>query len=416
MEVALSSFVLGQGFSMQPSNRKNLIILFFTLVVVMLGFGMAMPVFPFLITRLGGSGDEFGALIAVYSVMQLIFAPVWGSVSDRIGRKPVLLIGMLGTALSLVLIGLATDLWMLFVARILSGLLASAMLPTTMAYIGDSTSEQDRGGGIGQLGAAAGLGVILGPGIGGWLAGDSLTLPFFLAAGLSLGSLVLIAFLLPESLAPEARHRESKVSLVDFGELWRALFSPVGILLVVAFVVSFGAINFQAIFGLYALKKFNFDPGQVGTVLVVVGLTGAVVQGVMTGPVTRRWGEAAVIRFSFLTNALGFLVLLTANSYETVLLTTGVYTLAHGLLRPSVQALTSKRAVQGQGTIMGLNNSFMSLGQIAGPLWAGLLFDINVDMPYLSGAVIMLAGFIVSLCGISPGKTVSKLGTPSVVE
>jgi len=124
---------------MQTSNRKNLIILFFVLVVVMLGFGIAMPVFPFLITRLGGSGDEFGVLIAVYSVMQLVFAPVWGSISDRVGRKPVLVIGMFGTGLALLMIGLATELWMLFIARVLSGLLASAMLPTTMAYIGDST-------------------------------------------------------------------------------------------------------------------------------------------------------------------------------------------------------------------------------------------------------------------------------------
>jgi DHA1 family multidrug resistance protein-like MFS transporter len=392
-----SSFVLGQRFSMQTSNRKNLIILFFVLVVVMLGFGIAMPVFPFLITRLGGSGDEFGVLIAVYSVMQLVFAPVWGSISDRVGRKPVLVIGMFGTGLALLMIGLATELWMLFIARVLSGLLASAMLPTTMAYIGDSTSDEDRGGGIGQLGAAAGLGVILGPGIGGWLAGDSLTLPFFLAAGLSFAALILIALLLPESLSPEARKREGKVSVVDVGELWRALFSPIGILLVIAFIVSFGAVNFQAIFGLYALKKFNFDPGQVGTVLVIVGLTGAIVQGVMTGPVTKRWGEAAVIKVSFLTNALGFLVLLAANSYATVLLTTGVYILSHALLRPSVQALTSKRAALGQGAAMGLNNSFMSLGQIAGPLWAGFVFDINVDLPYLSGAVIMLVGFLIAL-------------------
>jgi DHA1 family multidrug resistance protein-like MFS transporter len=391
------------------SNRKNLIVLFFTLVVVMLGFGMAMPVFPFLITRLGGSGDEFGLLIAVYSVMQLVFSPVWGSLSDRVGRKPVLVIGMFGTGLSLLLTGLATELWMLFVARVLSGLLASAMPPTTMAYIGDSTSEQDRGGGIGQLGAAAGLGIILGPGIGGWLAGDSLVLPFFVAAGLSFASLVLIALLLPEALARDARQREGRVSAVDIGELWRALFSPSGILLVIAFIVSLGAINFQAIFGLYALKKFNFAPGQVGTVLVIVGLVGAIVQGALTGPVTRRWGEAAVIKFSFLTNALGFLVLLAANSYETVLLTTGVYILSHALLRPSVQALTSKRAALGQGAVMGLNNLFMSLGQIAGPLWAGFVFDLNVDLPYLSGAAIMLVGFLIARIWIIPIGTRADL-------
>jgi len=165
-------------------------------------------------------------------------------------------------------------------------------------------------------------------------------------------------------------------------------------------VVSFGATNFQAIFGLYALAKFELNPQQVGTVLVVASLTSAVLQGLLTGPVTRRWGEAAVIKTTLLTNAVGFLVLLLANSYATALLTSGVYILSHALLRPSIQALTSRRADADQGAAMGLNSSFMSLGQIAGPLWAGTVFDMNITYPYLSGAAIMLVGFLVSLVWI----------------
>src|SRR5512139_1230252 len=185
---------------MPPNNRKNLIILSFTLVVVTLGFGMVIPIFPFYIEELGATGSQYGLLIALYAIMQFLFAPVWGSLSDRVGRKPVLLVGIFGSGLTVLMFGLADQLWMLFASRLLAGLLASATMPAAMAYIGDSTSEVDRGGGIGKLGAAAGLGLILGPGLGGWLAGESLSTPFFIAAGLSMVSMLLIAVFLPESL------------------------------------------------------------------------------------------------------------------------------------------------------------------------------------------------------------------------
>jgi DHA1 family multidrug resistance protein-like MFS transporter len=390
---------------MPASNRKNLLILSFTLVVVTLGFGMVIPFFPFYIERLGASGSQYGALIAVYAIMQFIFAPFWGSLSDRVGRKPILLVGIFGGGLTMLMFGLASQLWMLFAARLLSGLLASATMPAAMAYIGDSTSEAERGGGIGKLGAAAALGLILGPGLGGWLAGESLSTPFFIAAGLSLISMLLIAALLSESLPPPAR-READAGLqtVNLRELRRALCGPIGGLLLMAFLVSLAATNFQAIFGLYALDKFGFDPQQIGTILVVTALVSALIQGTLTGPLTRRWPELRLIRIFLLTNAAGFLVLLTAEDYLSVLLTTGVYTLAHTLLRPVIQSLTSKRAPAGQGAAMGLNNAFISLGQIVGPLWAGVVFDINVNLPYISGAVILLAGFVISLFTISADR------------
>src|SRR5512136_95792 len=186
-------------------RNKNVVILSFALVVVTLGFGMVIPLFPFYIERMGGGGKELGLLVAVASFTELLFGPVWGSISDRTGRKPILMIGVLGYGLSLLFFGLATELWMLFAARALSGVLSSATLSTAMAFIGDSTTKEERGGGMGAIGAAAGLGVILGPGLGGWLAGDSLSTPFFVGAALSLVSVLLIALLVPETLSREAR-------------------------------------------------------------------------------------------------------------------------------------------------------------------------------------------------------------------
>ena len=150
--------------------RKNTLILGFTLLVVMLGYGMIQPIIPFLITQLGASGWDLGLLSSVYAAMQLVCAPFWGTLSDRIGRKPVLLIGVLGYAIAMLIFGLSTRFWMLFLARTASGVLSSATMPTAMAYLSDNLPEKQRGGAMGQLGAAVGLGVVLGPLLGGVLS------------------------------------------------------------------------------------------------------------------------------------------------------------------------------------------------------------------------------------------------------
>jgi len=385
------------------TSNKNVIILSFALVIVSLGFGMVIPIFPFYIERFGGGGKELGLLVAVAALTELIFGPVWGSLSDRVGRKPILMLGMMGYGLSSLLFGLATQLWMLYAARALSGVLSAATASTAMAYIGDSTSDEDRGGGMGILGAAGGLGLILGPGFGGWLGGVSLATPFFAATGLSLVTMLLILFLLPESLPQPARQRtNSKIKMIRLSELWGTLSSPIGILLFMAFLSSFGLANFEAVFGLYALEKFSYGPERVGMILAVVGLVSAAGK-VFTGALTGRWGDVAVIKTSLLTGSIGFLVLLLANTYPTILLATGFFVLSKTFLRPSVLSLTSQRATIGQGAAMGLSNSFMSLGRIVGPLWAGFAFDMNFNYPYLSGAAILFIGFLISLVWVTQG-------------
>ena len=389
---------------MNTSNRKNIAILSFALVIVTLGFGMVIPLFPFYIERMGGGGKELGLLVAVASFTELLFGPVWGSISDRVGRKPILMLGMLGYGLSSLLFGLSTELWMLYASRALSGVLSAATASTAMAYIGDSTSDEDRGGGMGILGAAGGLGLILGPGFGGWLGTVSIATPFFTAAGLSLVTMLLILFLLPESLPVQARQPgHSKIKTIQFNELWHALLSPIGILLFMAFLASFGLANFEAVFGLYALEKFSYGPERVGVILAVVGLVSTVGK-VFTGALTRRWGDASVIKTSLFAGSIGFLVLLLANTYPTILLATGFFILSKTFLRPAVFSLTSKRATIGQGAAMGLSNSFMSLGRIVGPLWAGFVFDVNFDYPYLSGAAILFVGFLISLVWVTQGE------------
>lgn len=388
------------------NNRRNLAILFFTMVVVMMGFGMVIPILPFYILEFGAGGSAMGLLMASYAIMQFIFSPVWGGISDRIGRRPVLMLGVIGFFLTQLLFGFATELWMLFASRILAGILSSATLPTAMAYIGDSTSERDRGGGMGIIGAAMGVGMVLGPGVAGWMATYSLAAPFFFAAGLSIVSLVLIFLLLPESLPVEKRMvGGSRIQGPQIRELWQALFSPIGLLLFMAFLVSFGMTNFEIVFGLYAAETYGYGPQQVGGLLTFIGLTSAVVQGGLTGPATRRWGEASIIKVSLLGTSLGFAMMVMARSFVAVLLTMGFFVISNAMLRPAVAALISKRATMGQGIAMGLNNAFMSLGRSAGPLWAGFAFDLNPAYPYWSGSLVMLVGFIISMMRLRPEES-----------
>jgi len=397
---------------MNPSKR-NLYILTFVLFVVMLGYGIIIPILPFYIESMGAGGMELGLLVASYAVMRLIFGPIWGGLSDRIGRKPILLIGILGYAVTMVWFGLATKLWMLFAARILSGVLSSATAPTTMAFIGDSTPENERGGGMGLLGAAGGIGTIVGPVLGGFLASESLSTPFFLAAGLSVLSLLLAIVFLPESLPGEARRSSQEIEkLIDLKGWGQAINGPIGSLLILTFISTCGLMIFANVFGLFSLEKFDFEPDDVGVMMMVLGLVSALAQGVLAGPLTKKWGDETVIKGGLLATALGFGLMLLANTYMTILLATAFFALTVALQIPALTSLTSRRATVPQGIAMGLSNSFVSLGRIVGPILGGMVLDINLNLPYISGAGFMLLGFLFSMLWIKPTKPQTESVSP----
>ena len=378
--------------------NRNTLILLFTMVVMMLGFGIIIPILPFFIELFGATGKDLGLLMAIFSVMQLIFSPFWGTFSDRVGRKPVLAIGVIGFGLANLFFALATELWMLYAARALAGILSAATFPTAMAYISDSTSEENRSAGMGIIGAAMGIGMVLGPGIGGLLAGSSLSLPFFVAAGTAGLAAILIFALLPESLPPEKRVTKKMDSpAAQFTSMWQALIGPMGFLMFMAFMISFGMTNFEGIFGLYSAYRYDYGPEMVGLLLTIVGLVAAVVQGGLTGPATKRFGEKMVIKASLIGSALAFVWMVLAEDTVMVIISITFFMIANSMLRPAVASLISRQAGGAQGAAMGLNNSFMSLGRTLGPAFAGFLLDVNLILPYLSGAIIMLVGFITAL-------------------
>lgn len=390
-------------------KNKSIAILFFTLIVVMLGFGVIIPILPFLVEKFGGSGVAMGGLMAVYSFMQFLFSPLWGDLSDRYGRKPLLIMGTVGNGLTMIGFGLSSSLWMLYVFRVLGGILSSATLPTAMAFIGDSTPEHERGGGMGIVGAAMGIGMVLGPGIGGMLGGKSMQAPFFLSAALSFLAMILIWLFLPESLHTDKRTTARKgFRGPQLSAMWSALLGPIGFLFVLAFIHNFAMSNFEGIFAYYAELRFGYTSQTIGIILTIVGLTSAVVQGALTGIATRKWGDVAVVKTSLFASIFGFLLMLTAHNLGTVILMTSLFILSNAMLRPGVSSLISKRADTGQGAAMGLNNAFMSLGRVVGPLWAGVALDLNINLPYMTGALVMLIGFMASLIYLSNNARVAE--------
>lgn len=390
-------------------SRQDLI-LFSGLFIVMVGFGIIIPILPYFAESMGATSLHLGSLMASYSLMQFIFAPIWGRYSDRVGRRPVLLLGLLGFGFTFLMFGLSNRLWMLFAARILGGVLTSAMLPTAMAYIGDSTSERDRGGGMGLMGAAMGLGMIFGPALGGYLGIISFRAPFLVASGLGFFTAALAFFLLPESLPPERRVVRARQARRP--SLWSALKGNLGYAFFLSFLIAFAMGNLESMFALFVEAKLGFGSAEVGTVFTVVGIVGVVLQGIVVGKAINRWGEIGVSRAALPMTAVGYLLITRATNLATLILFVAVQNLGSAFLNPSLSSYISKRAETGQGTAMGIQQSFMSLGRVAGPLWGGAVFSISYHMPYYTGAAIMLVGFLGSLAFLNGARLAAAQPEP----
>lgn len=371
------------------NTKKALPVLFAVMFLVMVGFGIIIPVLPFYAEEMGASPTELGLLMAVYSLMQLLFAPMWGRISDRIGRKPVMMIGVFGLAISFFLMAISSQLWMLFAARIIGGLLSSANMPTVMAYVADITTDEDRGKGMGIVGASVGLGFILGPAIGGIFSKISLSMPFYIAGISSLMTFILVMLILKESLSPEDRgvHTAKKASLRQ------TLRGPISILFSLQLFISLSLAGLEATFAYFAAAKAGLGTVELGYLFMIMGLAGAIVQGGLVGILTKKFGEGFVIQVGIVVSAIGFGLILLVNSFTTAAIFLTIFGIGNGVIRPSVSALLTKTSKTGHGSTTGLLSSFDSLGRIIGPPLGGWLFSVTIGLPYISGIVLSVIAF-----------------------
>lgn len=396
--------------------NKSLLLLLSCLFVVTIGFGITLPVLPFYADRLDVTGRvdrqlmafHIGLLTSIYALAQLIFAPFWGQWSDRVGRKPLVLIGIAGSAITQVLFGVATSLWMLYGARAIGGFLSSAMLPAATAYVADLTTERDRSRGMAWLGTAVSLGIIAGPALGGlatrrdlhFAAGsghfkiDSFSLPFFLAAALALFALAIAIRWLPESLPMRSRSTSNRSQTVS----WRGLGSKLQWLLGLTVAGQFGLAIFEATFALYAQEKLSYGPTETGIAFMVCGLVMAVFQVVAVSYLSKYVGAIFQLALGFSLMGIGIALLLTVRTMPLVLGVIGLLSLGMALIAPNLSALISNRGGDRTGTVLGMQNAASSLGQVGGPLFGSLLFAWQPSVPYLfAGAFLLGIGLTIGL-------------------
>jgi MFS transporter, DHA1 family, multidrug resistance protein len=378
------------GVNFILKTKKALPVLFAVMFLVMVGFGIIIPVLPFYAEDVGATPTELGLLMAVYSLMQLLFAPVWGRISDRIGRKPVIMIGIFGLALSFFLMAVSSQLWMLFAARIIGGLLSAANMPTVMAYVADITSEEDRGKGMGIIGASIGLGFIFGPAIGGIFSKTSLTIPFYLAGASSLLTFFLVMFVLKESLTLENRNAHT----AKREPLLKAFNGALSILYILQLFVTISLAGLEATFAYFSADKAGMGTTQLGYVFMIMGLAGTIVQGGLVGRLTKKYGEGLVIQIGIVISAIGFALILLVHTFTTAAVYLTIFGIGNGLIRPSVSSLLTKKSAAGHGSTTGLLSSFDSLGRIIGPPLGGLLFSITAGLPYIAGILLSVIAFL----------------------
>jgi DHA1 family tetracycline resistance protein-like MFS transporter len=379
-------------------HRATLGIVFLIVFIDLVGFGIVIPFLPLYAEEYGPSPLVFGLLMASFSLMQFVFAPILGRLSDRYGRRPVLLVSLVGSVLGYLLFAFAGSIAMLFLSRIIDGI-SGGNISTAQAVIADITDEQDRAKGMGLIGAAFGLGFICGPGIGGLLADVATWLPGVAAATTSAIAFVLVLVRLPETLDPTTRD-SARARRFGLRSLSEALSHPVvGLCLIMIFLIIFAFANFETTFAQFGRLRFQLSTSQIGWLFVYAGVLGAVIQGGLAGALARRFGEGPLVAagtfLSFL--ALGFLPYVSQQRW--LLVTLALLAVGHGIAAPSLSALTSKLVTRDEvGGVMGVYQSLSSLGRVVGPFWGELVYGLlGFAWPYRTGSVFMLAASMVGV-------------------
>ncbi|EKD41453.1 MAG: multidrug resistance protein [uncultured bacterium] len=377
-------------------KNKPLLAIFFVVFLDLLGFGIVIPILPYYANSYGASGLTLGMLMMCYSLMQFLFSPFWGRVSDKMGRRPVILTCVLGMGGAMVLLGFANNLVLLFVARLLAGFFG-ANLSAASAFIADNTTLENRTKGMGMIGAAFGLGFLFGPALGGILSTWGYGTVGFVAAGLAFLNFIFAWFILHDAPLTEIERakRRTHLNLDVLKQVFANNKTAIPILLF--FLVTFSMAHIETTFGLYLLKRFNLDAYHAGLILALSAFIMASVQGGGIGKLSKRLGEKKLIVGGSVLMTLALVGVAFSVTVPLFILFMVVHTLGYSVTNPSLSSTTSKNTPSHlQGLSLGVYHAGGSLGRILGPLAAGFVFDqLGIHVPFLVASGVVVVVFVV---------------------
>ena len=399
------------------SNRKALAVLFLAVFIDLLGFGIIIPVLPYWNTALNGTNTTYSVILSIYSLMQFIFAPIWGRISDKHGRRPIILTGISGSIISFLLLSFTSSVAMLIISRALQGMFTAATLPTAQAFISDTTTGEDRAKGFGLIGAAFGLGFAIGPGVGGGLfalTNQYSTLAYF-AGGMSVLNLITGFFLLPETLRSKQKDNHDQVeTTTSRKDAFRYIFANKEVL---AIILTFSMLTlafatYTATLLPYGIARFGLTEENSSIVLLIVGIISIITQGIILRFLTKKFSNSTLMVVGFLIMTTGIIVFSQVNSLLFMIFVSGPISIGSSIGNPTNQALLSQRApMDKQGGILGINQGMSALMRVIAPLLGIALLDVNLGLPYYFAAALLLGVtifFVVFVKRREPAKMEKK--------
>jgi len=373
-----------------PAPRLS--VLFSVIIVDLIGFGIVVPILPFWAERFGASGAILGLLLASHALMQFAFSPVWGRLSDRLGRRPVMLVTIAGTALSLLYLGLADSLVEIFLARLLAGVFGSNVSVAT-AYLTDVTDEADRTRWMGMIGASFAVGFTLGPPLGGILSRVSHEAPMLVAASMAAINFIWATLQLSE---PQRHEERAEPNLTSRLQVLRA--PMIGRICFIYFLFSLAVTQLETTFAFFMSHRFGYDEFGVGLVMLAMAIVMGGIQGGGMKRLSARYEERKLVLVGLGLMSLAFALVPAPSSVALLMLPLGLAAVGRGISQPPMMSLVSLASDEGsRGLVLGVFQSTASAARIVGPVMAGLLYDLGKPLPYWTAAVLALAAALLAI-------------------
>ncbi|KEF38707.1 arabinose efflux permease family protein [Schinkia azotoformans MEV2011] len=381
---------------MNVEQRKKIIVLMINMFIAIGSFGIIIPILPAYLESINQGGTAAGLMIALFAGAQLIFSPIAGKWADQYGRRKMIIYGLIGLTISMFVFYGFNSIWWLYVSRVIGGIGAALLIPAIFAYIADITTVGQRAKGNSLISAAMSLGIVIGPGIGGFLADFGLKMPLLISALVSLVAVLFSIFILKESNTTESKDLPTDDESMG-RKMVRSVKMPYFIPLIITLVMSFGLMAYESVLGLFVDNQFGATPQEIAIMVTSTGIVSVIAQLFVVDRIVSRFGEVVVLNIFIGVTTIGFLLSLFASSYILFFGITLLIFLATSILRPVLNTLISKMAGNEQGFAMGMNNAYMSIGNILGPTLAGLLYDVNIIYPFIMGLIFLVLTMLVTI-------------------